>query len=100
LRYVPDKRDRIRKHLRTDPRGKKEGGTKTELRVKRVLQNGPDIPGIIEELTVTARLALDKYERRSFGMFRVTLKRLVLVADETAIDCADGVTGPITSRET
>jgi hypothetical protein len=28
-------------------------------------------------------------------MFRITLTRLVLTADETAIDCADGVIGPL-----
>ena len=28
-------------------------------------------------------------------MFRITLKRLVLTADETAVDCADGVIGPL-----
>jgi hypothetical protein len=28
-------------------------------------------------------------------MFRITLKRLVPTADETAIDCADAVIGPL-----
>ena len=74
---------------------KKEGGTKTELWIKRALQEGPDLPGIIEELSITAQLLRDQYERRSFGTFRITLKRLVLIADETAIDCADGVIGPL-----
>ena len=53
------------------------------------------MPGIIEELTITAQLLRDKYEYRSFGTFRITIKRLVLVADETTIDCADGVIGPL-----
>jgi hypothetical protein len=35
---------------------KKEGGTKTELWIKRALGQGPDIPDIIDELTITARL--------------------------------------------
>jgi hypothetical protein len=74
---------------------KKEGGTRTELWIKRVLAQGPDLPGIIEELTITAQLLSDKYEYHYFGMFRITLTRLVLTADETAVDCADAVIGPM-----
>jgi hypothetical protein len=74
---------------------KKEGGTKTELWIKRALAQGPDIPGIIDELTITAQLLRDKYEYRYYGMFRITLKGLVLVSDETAVDCADGLIGPL-----
>jgi hypothetical protein len=74
---------------------KKEGGTKTELWIKRSLEQGPDLPGIIDELTITAQLLRDKYEYRYFGIFRLTLSRLVLTADETAVDCADGVIGPL-----
>jgi hypothetical protein len=102
---------------------KKEGGTRTELWIKRVVnpypygfttssfakQNslnslqppsvaamqGSDIPDLIEELTITAQLLRDKYEYRYYGMFRLTLSRLILTADETAVDCADGVIGPL-----
>jgi hypothetical protein len=74
---------------------KKEGGTRTELWIKRVMEQGPDIPGIIDELTVTAQLFREKYEYRHYGMFRITLKWLVLTADETAVDCADAVIGPL-----
>jgi hypothetical protein len=74
---------------------KKEGGTRTELRLKRSLEHGGDIPGLIEELTITAQLLRDKYEYQHYGMFRITLKRLVLVSDETAVDCADAVIGPL-----
>jgi hypothetical protein len=74
---------------------KKEGGTKTELWIKRSLEQGSDLPGLIEEFTITAQLLRDKYEYRYFGMFRLTLTRLVLTADETAVDCADGVIGPL-----
>jgi hypothetical protein len=74
---------------------KREGGTKTELWIKRSLEQGPDLPSIIEELTITARLLRDAYEFRYFGTFRITLKRLVLTSDETAVDCADGVIGPL-----
>jgi hypothetical protein len=74
---------------------KKEDGTKTELRIKRVLENGSDIPGVIEELTVTVQLLREKYEYRHYGMFRIRLKRLVLTADETATDTTDAVIGPL-----
>jgi hypothetical protein len=73
----------------------KEGGTKTELWIKRSLKQGGDLPGIIDELTITAQLLRDKYEYRHYGMFRITLTRLVLVSDETAVDCADAVIGPL-----
>jgi hypothetical protein len=74
---------------------KKEGGTKTELWIKRVLEHETDVPNLIEELTVTAQLLRDKYEYRHYGMFRITLKRLALMADETAVDAADAVIGPL-----
>jgi hypothetical protein len=74
---------------------KKEGGTKTELWIKRALEQGPDLPGIIDELTITAQLLRDRYEYHYYGMFRLTLSRLVLTADETAVDSADGVIGPL-----
>jgi hypothetical protein len=74
---------------------KKEGGTRTELWIKRALEHGGELPGIIEELTITAQLLRDKYEYRYFGMFRLTLSRLVLLSDETAIDSTDAVVGPL-----
>jgi hypothetical protein len=74
---------------------KKEGGTKTELWIKRSLEHGGDLPGIIDELTITAQLLRDNYEYRYYGMFRITLTRLVLLSDETAVDSADAVIGPL-----
>jgi hypothetical protein len=74
---------------------KKEGGTRTELRIKRALKQGPDIPEIIEELTVTAQLLRDKYEDRHYGTFRLTFTRLILTADETTVESADSVIGPL-----
>jgi hypothetical protein len=74
---------------------KKERGTKTELWIKRSLELGGDLPDPIEELSITAQLLRDTYEYRYFGMFRITLTRLVLVSDETSIDSADGVIGPL-----
>ena len=74
---------------------KKEGGTKTELWIKRVMKPEGDVPNMIDELTITAQLYREKYEYRHYGMFRLTLTRLVLTADETAIDSTDGIIGPL-----
>ncbi|MDR2541914.1 MAG: hypothetical protein LBC80_00465 [Treponema sp.] len=74
---------------------KKEGGTKTELWIKRVLDTGSDLPELIDELVITAQLLRDKYEHRHFGTFRITIKRLVLTSDETLINTADTVIGPL-----
>jgi hypothetical protein len=74
---------------------RKKGGTKTELWIKRMLRQGPDLPEIIDELTVTAPLLRGTYEERHYGMFRLTLTRLVLTADETDVDCADALIGPL-----
>jgi len=74
---------------------KKEGGTKTELWIRRSLDKANDIPEIIEELTISAQLVTDKYEKRHFGTFRITIKRLVLISDETNINSADTVLGSL-----
>jgi hypothetical protein len=74
---------------------KKEGGTKTEIWIKRALTIGPNIPDIIDELTITAQLLRTQYEYRYFGTFRMTLKRLLLTSDETQIDSPDTVIGPL-----
>ena len=74
---------------------KKENAIKTEIWIRRALKEGPDIPEIIEEMTITAQLLRDRYETRRYGTFRITLKRLVLKSDETVIECADAVIGPV-----
>jgi hypothetical protein len=74
---------------------KKGGGAETEVWIKRVLEAGTDLPDVIEKLTVAAELVWDCYEYRRSGMFRLHLSRLVLSADETAVDCADAVIGPL-----
>ncbi|MDR2631065.1 MAG: hypothetical protein LBC60_09100 [Spirochaetaceae bacterium] len=74
---------------------KKESGKKTELWIKRILEPGTDLPDLIEELTVTAQLYREKYEYRYYGMFRLTFTRLVLTADETAVDTGGTVIGPL-----
>ena len=74
---------------------KKQGGTKTELWIKRALQRGADIPAVIEEMTFTAQLWRDKYEHRHFGTFRITLKRLVMIVDETEVNASGAVIAPL-----
>jgi hypothetical protein len=74
---------------------KKENGTKTELLIKRALEQGGDLPEVIKELTITARLLRDKYEYRHFGTFSITLFNLVLLSDETEIIAANTVIGPL-----
>ena len=76
---------------------KKRGGTKTELWIKRALQQGQssDIPYHIEEIIITAKLLKDKYEYRYYGTFRITLKRLVLISDETEVNASGAVISPL-----
>jgi hypothetical protein len=74
---------------------KKIGGTKTELWIKRALEYENEIPAVIDEMVITAQLLRDKYEYRHYGMFRITLKRLVLVSDETEVNAVDTVIGPV-----
>ena len=59
------------------------------------MEKGNDLPGIIDEFVFTAQLLRDCYEYRYFGTFRITLKRLVLISDETNINNADAVVGPL-----
>jgi len=74
---------------------KKEGGTRTEIWIKRVLENDNDLSYNIEELTITAKLLRDKYENRHYGIFRITLNKLVMVSDETNVNSTDAVVGPL-----
>jgi hypothetical protein len=43
---------------------KKEGGTISELWIKRILDRGSDLPEIIDEIIITAQLLQEKYEIR------------------------------------
>ena len=74
---------------------KKEGGTKTEIWIRRTLDDTAEIPEIIDELVIAAQLLRDRYEARHFGRFAITVKRLVLVADETDVNSSDTVIGPL-----
>jgi hypothetical protein len=74
---------------------KKQGGTKSIILIKREKNQGSDIPEVIEEMTIAAQLLRDKHEYKYYGIFRITLKKLVLVSDETDINSADTVIGPL-----
>ena len=74
---------------------KKKGGTRTEKWIKRALQRGTDIPSDIEELVISAQLLKDKYEYRHYGTFRIKIKRLVFISDETEVNATGAVIGPL-----
>jgi hypothetical protein len=74
---------------------RKAGGTQTEVRIHRVLNSATELPPIIETLEITAQLFRDSYEFRSYGAFRLSLSRLVLMGDETSINSGDTVIGPL-----
>jgi hypothetical protein len=73
----------------------KAGGTRTEVKIHRILRPHDEFPSLIENLTMTAQLYRERYERRHYGLFRLSLSRLVLMADETAVNTADTVIGPL-----
>jgi len=73
----------------------KDEGIKTELWIKRVLEQGPDLPHLIDDFTLIAQLYRENYEFRNFGMFRLSFKNVVLNSDETVINASDAVIGPI-----
>jgi hypothetical protein len=78
----------------------KKGGTKTEVRIHRILGQGIGyrewgIGEDIKSLTVTARLFRDRYEWRTVGMFRLTFSNLLLMTDETSINTSGPVIGPL-----
>ena len=96
---------------------KKDEGIKQELWIKRVLEYEPDIPHLIESMTVTAQLYREKYDMRTFGprterndltaasqplgsvpnfgMFRLSFTNVLLNSEETEINASDAVAGPI-----
>ena len=74
---------------------RKEGGTKTELWIKRALEQEADLPHVIDEMIITGKLLRDKYEEGIFGTFCITLKNLFQNSDETHINSVDTVIGPL-----
>jgi hypothetical protein len=73
----------------------KLNGTKVEAGIHRILDEGFAFPAVIENLTVTARLFRDTYEDRQFGRFVLRLSKLLFVSDETMVQTADAVIGPV-----
>jgi hypothetical protein len=73
----------------------KNGGTKTELWINLILDNEIDLPPVIENITITVQLYRERYEYRHYGLFRLNLSRLVLMADETMILSGGVVIGPL-----
>jgi hypothetical protein len=59
------------------------------------MNSATELPPIIETLEITAQLLHDRYDYRLYGAFRLNLSRLVLMADETAINAGDTVIGPL-----
>jgi hypothetical protein len=79
---------------------RKQGGTRTELWIKRAKQKetavgGFELPDCIEKMSITAQLVRQRYGQTCFGTFRITLENLVLVSDETNVNSADAVIGPL-----
>jgi hypothetical protein len=73
----------------------KQGGTKTEIRLHRLLRPGEEFPPVIENMSISARLDRDYYEWQLPGTFRLTLTKLRLMADETSVDSPDAAIGPL-----
>jgi hypothetical protein len=74
---------------------KARGGTRTEVWIHRVLDGSGDLPMAIDTLVITARLFRDTYEDKRHGLFRLRLSSLALMADETELDSAGAVVGPL-----
>jgi hypothetical protein len=75
-------------------RKKSDSGVKTVIEIHRVLKED-DLPSVIEDMTITARLFRDCYEERRVGTFSIHLSKLFLMGDETNIDCMDAVIGVV-----
>jgi len=73
----------------------RKGSVRTELWVRRALNNGADVPHLIDEFAVTGRLVRDKYGQRYLGTFKIKFGNLVRISDETNVNAADAVVGPV-----
>jgi hypothetical protein len=71
----------------------KENGTKTEVWIKRVLEQENKLPEQIKKCIITAYLLRDTYEYGRYGTFKITMSNLVLISDETNIESSDAVMG-------
>jgi hypothetical protein len=73
----------------------KDGGLCTEVRLHRILDNSHSFPDIVESLDIEAKLFCNTYEGGGFGMFKLSLANLVLMADETTVNSVGPVIGPL-----
>jgi hypothetical protein len=73
----------------------KDGGLCTEVRLHRILDDGCTFPDIVESLDIEAKLFCNTYEDGGFGMFKLSLANLVLMADETTVNSVGPVIGPL-----
>jgi hypothetical protein len=73
----------------------KDEETKAEVRIHRILWPDGELPAVIENFTLAARLFRDRYETREYGRFALRLEKLLLMADETAVDAPGAVIGPL-----
>jgi hypothetical protein len=73
----------------------KDGGLCTEVRLHRILDDACSFPDIVENLDIEAKLFCNTYEGGGFGMFKLSLTRLVLMADETTVNSVGPVIGPL-----
>jgi hypothetical protein len=78
----------------------KEAATRTEVKIHRIAGRGEEPGTPIESLEITAHLRRTKYQNGNggeyqFGLFKLRLTRLVLMADETAVDSGGAVIGPL-----
>jgi hypothetical protein len=74
---------------------KKENGVKSEFWIRRVLEKEQELPETIDKLSITFSLLRDRYDEGHFGKLRITIKSLVLVHDETSVECDDSVIGQL-----
>jgi hypothetical protein len=73
----------------------KTNGTKTEIAIHRYLQDEFIFPVVIENLTITSRLYRDEYETYHHGLFSLSFSKLKLITDDTEVNTADTVIGPL-----
>jgi hypothetical protein len=71
----------------------KSEGVKTEITIHRILRDGYEFPPVIENLSIIAELFRDKYEERERGRFFLHFSKLLLEADQTAVDSSGAVAG-------
>ncbi|MDR0908724.1 MAG: hypothetical protein LBM77_03060 [Spirochaetaceae bacterium] len=69
---------------------RRDGKPKVFVRLHRILGKS-ELPDIIDKLTITAQV----FKGGVSGIFKINLERLLLVADETIVNTADKVIGPL-----